>query len=219
MSKGTPFFLLEQVAIDAGAVAAGAKLYFYQTGTSTAQTVYKESTLTTSHAQPVVADSDGKFDDIWLDPDSSVDYRVKLTDSSDTQLFQIDAVPRYRENFISGSGTITWGGFSADPGSTTYNYYRIGRMCFLTLPVGAGTSNSTAFTATGLPTAIRPDSTQYVQLPLAQDNSAYLAGGAVASINGSGQITFLKGDGTAWTASGSKGIMTAGDVIYRVRET
>lgn len=59
----------------------GAKLYFRATGTSTPQNVYADIDLTTPHANPVVADAEGVFDPIYLDP-SLPAYRVIHTDGS-----------------------------------------------------------------------------------------------------------------------------------------
>lgn len=60
----------------------GAKLYFRATGTSTPQNTYQDIDLSTAHANPVVADADGYFDPIYLDP-ALPDYRVIHTDGSD----------------------------------------------------------------------------------------------------------------------------------------
>lgn len=73
-------------------VLPGGKLYFYQTGTSTPQNTYQDVDLTTAHENPVVADSEGVFAPIYFDS-SLPDYRVKLTDSSGTQIYQVDDVP------------------------------------------------------------------------------------------------------------------------------
>lgn len=61
---------------------SGAKLYFRATGTSTPQNTYQDADLTTPHANPVVAASDGYFPKIYLDP-SLPDYRFIHTDGSD----------------------------------------------------------------------------------------------------------------------------------------
>jgi microcystin-dependent protein len=49
-----------------GAVAAGAKAYFYDAGTTTPRGVYSDNALSTLHAQPVVADGSGRFPAIYL---------------------------------------------------------------------------------------------------------------------------------------------------------
>ncbi len=59
----------------------GAKLYFRQSGTSTPQNVYTDAALQVAHQNPVVADAEGVFAPIYLDPSLS-DYRYILTDGS-----------------------------------------------------------------------------------------------------------------------------------------
>lgn len=72
---------------------AGAKLYFYATGTSNPQNTYTDADLTTPHSNPVEADAEGYFDPIYLDP-TLPDYRYILTDANDVPLEgPIDDVP------------------------------------------------------------------------------------------------------------------------------
>ena len=73
-----------------GAPYAGAKYYFYATGTSTLQSIYTDSALTTPHANPVVADGTGTFAPIWLDPTKT--YRAKLTTAAGVLLEDVDPV-------------------------------------------------------------------------------------------------------------------------------
>lgn len=61
---------------------AGAKLYFRQSETSTPQNTYTDIDLSVAHTNPVVADADGYFDPIYLDP-ALPNYRVIHTDGSD----------------------------------------------------------------------------------------------------------------------------------------
>jgi hypothetical protein len=82
-------------------VYAGAKLYFYQTGTTTNQAIYQDSALSTAHTNPVVADASGYFDPIYLD-NSLPSYKAVLKDADGNTLqtadpinpdyYQIDAV-------------------------------------------------------------------------------------------------------------------------------
>ena len=71
---------------------AGAKLTFSQTGTSTLQNTYQNEALTVPHANPVVADADGVFGPIYLDPTLPF-YRVKYTTSADVLIYQVDDYP------------------------------------------------------------------------------------------------------------------------------
>ena len=69
----------------------GAKWYFYQTGTTTPQSVYTTAALDTTHANPVVADAAGKFANIYFD--SSLEYRGVLKTSDDaTTIYDIDPI-------------------------------------------------------------------------------------------------------------------------------
>jgi hypothetical protein len=75
-----------------GLALPGAKLYAFQTGTSTPQNTYQDILLATPHANPVVADSAGFFAPIYLDP-SLPNYRLRLTTSADVQVWQLDDIP------------------------------------------------------------------------------------------------------------------------------
>lgn len=72
-----------------GVPLAGAKLFFYQTGTTTPITVYQDSGLTTPHANPVVADASGIFAPIYT---SSVQFKTVLKTSADVTVQTVDPV-------------------------------------------------------------------------------------------------------------------------------
>lgn len=86
------FTLPKQIPLSEGAILPGAKLYFYQTTTTTPQNTYQDNARTTPHANPVVADANGVFAAIYLDP-TLPDYRVTLTTSADVTVYQQDGVP------------------------------------------------------------------------------------------------------------------------------
>jgi hypothetical protein len=44
----------------------GAQLFFYTTGTTTLKDTYSDEALSTANANPVIADADGVFGDIWI---------------------------------------------------------------------------------------------------------------------------------------------------------
>lgn len=79
-----------QVFSDTGTPLPGAKLYFYATGTSTPKATYSDAGLTVVNANPVVADSAGRFGDIFY---GSGDYKVILKTSADVTVWTADAVP------------------------------------------------------------------------------------------------------------------------------
>ena len=68
---------------------SGAKLYLYETGTSTPLDTYSDSSLSTANANPVVADATGRFSDIFL---KTQDYRVVLKTSADVTIWTADPV-------------------------------------------------------------------------------------------------------------------------------
>lgn len=57
----------------------GAKLYFFDTGTSTPRDTYSDVALATPNTNPIIADSQGQFGAIFL----SGTYRVRLDDKND----------------------------------------------------------------------------------------------------------------------------------------
>jgi len=82
------FVLPRQIRLNNGIPAAGALANFYLTGTTTRTDTFTDSGLTTPHANPVVADANGVFPAIYLDP--SVTYRVIVTDALGAQLDDVD---------------------------------------------------------------------------------------------------------------------------------
>lgn len=87
------FVLPKQVPLSSSAsLMAGAKLLFSATGSSTPQNTYTDILLTTPSANPVIADANGVFPVIYLDP-SLPNYRVILKTSADVVLYTVDDVP------------------------------------------------------------------------------------------------------------------------------
>lgn len=76
----------------AAALLAGCKLTFSATGSSTLQNTYSDIALTVANTNPVIADANGVFGKIFLDP-SLPSYRVKLTTSADVLIYQEDEIP------------------------------------------------------------------------------------------------------------------------------
>lgn len=77
-------------AIDAsGNPISGARLYFYQSGTTTLLTVYQDNGATTPHANPVIADAAGRFPAIYT---AVPTYKVVLKDAGDVTIQTIDPV-------------------------------------------------------------------------------------------------------------------------------
>ena len=80
-----PIFNIEDAN---GDPVSGGKAYFYLTGTTTPATVYTDALLSTPAANPVVANSAGRFAPIYLD--RSVTYKLIVKDASDVTVQTID---------------------------------------------------------------------------------------------------------------------------------
>lgn len=85
----TRYFPPRSDAFDAnGDPISGAKLYFYEAGTSTPLATYSDAALTVANSNPVIADSAGRFGEIFLLDD--VAYKAVLTDASDVTIWTAD---------------------------------------------------------------------------------------------------------------------------------
>ena len=84
------FLLPRATAFDAnGDPISGAKLEFFESGTSTQQNTFSDDALTTPNTNPVIADSAGRFGDIFL---ITADYKVTLSDADDNVIWTADPV-------------------------------------------------------------------------------------------------------------------------------
>jgi hypothetical protein len=103
-----------------GVPRAGATLSFFQTGTSTPQNTFTDSTLVTPNANPVVSDSNGLFPPIYLG--APFDYKAILKDASGVTIATRDplgfvavaagnVVPSYLQGLTlsAAGGTGTFG--------------------------------------------------------------------------------------------------------------
>jgi hypothetical protein len=72
-----------------GDALAGGQLFFYETGTTTPLDTYSDDSLSTANANPVVADSAGRWGDIFL---KDQDYKVVLKDVDDVTIWTADPV-------------------------------------------------------------------------------------------------------------------------------
>jgi len=74
-----------------GVPRAGAKLFFYQTGTTTPQATYADGGLVSLNSNPVVADANGLFPPIYFAP--GPDYKAILQDQNSVTIATRDPVP------------------------------------------------------------------------------------------------------------------------------
>lgn len=73
-----------------GAPYSGAKVYFFDAGTTTPQVVYTDAALSIPHDHPAEADAGGKFPPIFF-PDQST-YRVRITDVDGVTIWDVDNI-------------------------------------------------------------------------------------------------------------------------------
>lgn len=75
-----------------GVPLAGAKLYFYEAGSTTEIDTYQDNALGTPHLKPVVADAAGMFAPIFIDNATNTTYKVVLHTSADVPVQTIDNI-------------------------------------------------------------------------------------------------------------------------------
>lgn len=102
-------FIPPSKALDANANPySGAKWFFFETETTTPAPVYTTAALSVEHAHPVVADSAGKFPNIYFD--KAVSYRAILKDSTEAvtihDIDPINAVDTQLEDLTADVATI-----------------------------------------------------------------------------------------------------------------
>jgi hypothetical protein len=71
----------------------GARLHLYRAGTTTPVTVYADSSKSATLSNPVVANSAGRFDKVYLDPTVPYNYKAVMTTSLGVQLAEADNIP------------------------------------------------------------------------------------------------------------------------------
>lgn len=131
---------------------AGAKLHFYQAGTTTPITVYQDAGKTTPHANPVVADTAGTFAPIFVDTDP---FKYALTTSDGTLLATADSVPLLAGASIVGGDltaieALSSTGFMARTAADTYALRTVTVGTGMTISNPAGIAGNPAI---GLDTA------------------------------------------------------------------
>jgi hypothetical protein len=84
-----------------GRPLSGARLFLFDGGTSTPRVGYRDSSLTSAHPNPILADSAGRLPLIYLDDGF---YRHRLTTRTGTLIFDDDGLP-VLSTTSGGSGT------------------------------------------------------------------------------------------------------------------
>jgi hypothetical protein len=117
-------------------------------------------------------------------------------------------------NITSGTFTATLTGMTTTV-TATATYTIAGNIAVISIPTTTGTSNSTSFTITGLPSALQPATQNQIVTTLFESGSVGALGGAQLT-PGSSVITCFAGQvsgatigfiSTGWSASGTKGVI------------
>lgn len=99
----------QQFKKDGVTINSNGKLYFYEPGatSTTLKTVYSDAALSVPLANPVILDDQGRFPTIYM---QESDYAVKLTDSSDVQIWRVDSYnpPTLESQFNDWDASITY---------------------------------------------------------------------------------------------------------------
>ena len=83
-------FMATPRALDINAdPVSGGKLYMYEAGTTTPVTTYTDAALSIAHPHPIIADSAGQFDPVYI---AMGTYKWRLTDAGDVTLMEADNV-------------------------------------------------------------------------------------------------------------------------------
>ena len=156
------FSLSGQTLVDGnGAPYAAAKAYFYETGTTTAKTTYSNAGLTSANTNPVVADANGRFGDIYL---VAGRYKVVLATSADVTIDTLDPVDATSQLIAQSSAPGTTYPFLRYYNTTDGRVYRRNAANSAWLDEGLvdelinAASVSEALTGTSTSKAITPDS-------------------------------------------------------------
>ena len=114
----------------------------------------------------------------------------------------------------------TFTGFSAAPSTPVIEWARYGQIVVLEFNFTTGTSDTTAFTITNLPSNITPKYPYYTMTGDMVNAGTALTEPSMVKIGEDNILTFYAGVtvGDAWTGSSTKGFGTAGNsIIYHLR--
>ncbi len=125
----TLYLPIEQVFTNLGVIGAGFKLYTYETTTSTPLATYSDTALSVANANPTIADSAGRFIQIFIG-DAKL-YKAVLKDADDVTVWTADPIdpkifslndfdPRPTSFWGTTAGTAAAFTLVADPVISTY---------------------------------------------------------------------------------------------------
>lgn len=155
MTTALSFLSGRQITNDNGTPQAGAKLYIYREGTTTALTVWTDDAASVAHANPIVCDAGGFVPLIYVD--DTFDYKVVIKTSADVTLKTYDNIPAPDPSSTTGffPTLLTWvtktsaqspvALTAADAGNAYETDTTSGNVTF-NLPAAASIGNGKGFT-------------------------------------------------------------------------
>lgn len=183
-------------ALDANANPySGAKWFFYQSGTSTPQSVYTTSALNTTHSNPVEADAGGKFAPIYFD--TTLQYRGVLKSADEvTTIYDIDPINSGVMSILNASGGSEEIGFiQSGTGAVAETTQAALRRVRYATQYGLSTGGTAAANLTALKNAIAATPTGGVLIVPEGTYTIDVTGGLSAAADINKQMT-LQVDGT-----------------------
>ena len=192
------FSLSGQTLVDGnGTPYAAAKAAFYLTGTTTPQNTYSDAGLSSANTNPVVADANGRFPDIYL---SAARYKVVLTTSADVAIDTLDPVDATSQLIAQTSAPGTTYPFLRYHNTTDGNVYRRNAANSAWINEGpvdsliSGATVSEVLTGTATDKAVTPDAVaglwqRGTDLASASTLSLPAGGGGVFNVTGTTGIT------------------------------
>jgi hypothetical protein len=130
------------IALDGnGTPYSGAKMYTYTTETTTNKATYTTEALSVAHPNPVVADSAGKFPDVWAALDSPFHIVIKNSSGSVTlydgdPIYAMGATSNPAPRTITGTATLTSDDLNKTLRYTGSSSYTVTRPLGSTLTAG-----------------------------------------------------------------------------------
>jgi hypothetical protein len=193
-------FISNQALVDAsGTPYAGAKVYYYETGTTTPKAVYSNAGLTSAHSQPVVADSNGVVPPVYL---LAGRYKRVVTTSADVNLSQyaVDPLDASTQLIASASAPAATYAFLRYHNTTDGNVYRRNAANSAWINEGpvnsliSGATVSEVLTGTATDKAVTPDAVaglwqRGTDIASASTLSLPAGGGGVFNVTGTTGIT------------------------------
>lgn len=131
MASFSYFIQSNAVVFAGGAVAAGAKVYFYEGGGTTPLVVYQDAGLTTPHTWPVICSADGRIPSIYMSLSGT--FNVVVKSSADVTLYSIPELSASQE----GESSIQSGKRNyAETTGTSSAYVAVFDPAFIHVDVG-----------------------------------------------------------------------------------